>query len=332
LAAILFRDSGLALKALKLDCFGTIIGIVERARKTVITNIQGYSIHDGPGIRTVVFFKGCPLRCRWCANPETMRAEVEIGFLARLCTGCGHCFPACPAGAIRTGGNVARVDRGKCTACGACVEACRYGALVAYGEEMTSEEVFGKVRRDKMFYDTSGGGVTVSGGEPLLHPGFVRDLFERCKAAGIATCVETCGNVPREAIEEVAGLADQFYFDLKVMDADAHERHTGCPNERILANARYLAENGVDLLFRQPLIPGVNDGAGNIEKTAGFMKSLGAGGMRIQLLPYHRMGQSKYAALDRAYPTESVAVMAKDAVETVREAYIAQGVECTISR
>ena len=162
----------------------------------LISNIQGYSIHDGPGIRTVVFLKGCPLRCRWCANPENLEDRVRVGFLANLCQHCARCAKVCPQGAILPDAE-RRIDRNRCDDCALCVEACFYGALVRYGKRMTVEEVFDQVRRDKIFYDSSGGGVTVSGGEPLTHADFVAELFTLCREEGINTCVETCGCVPR---------------------------------------------------------------------------------------------------------------------------------------
>ena len=296
----------------------------------VVTNIQGYSIHDGPGIRTVVFLKGCPLRCAWCANPENLRPEPETGFLRSLCQNCGRCAAACPAGAILPGEE--RIDRAKCRSCGSCVSACWYKALVRYGEERTAAEVFDKVRRDKPFYDSSGGGVTVSGGEPLARIDFVEELFSLCREAGIHTCAETCGCVSEETVRRAAACTDLFCFDLKLMDPEAHRRWTGQGNETILRNARFLAESGANVLFRQPLIPGVNDGEENIAATAAFIRSLGREDLGLQLMPFHRMGESKYAALGKTYAFSGQPPLAPDAAEAVRARYEALGVRCTVSK
>ena len=297
----------------------------------LIANIQGYSIHDGPGIRTVVFLKGCPLRCRWCANPENLQDKVRTGFLANLCQHCGRCAKACPRGAILPDAE-RRIDRKLCDECAECVEACFYGALVRYGEPKTAEETFDKVRRDKMFYDTSGGGVTVSGGEPLTHADFVAELFTLCRGEGIHTCVETCGCVPLRAFEKVLDLTDDFYFDLKLMDSEMHRAYTGRGNEDILENARFLAGRGANILFRQPLIPGVNSPEENVKATAAFIRSLGREDLALQLIPYHRMGTSKYAALDIPYTLEEMKPMTAEAVEAVRSLYESCGVPCTVSK
>ena len=297
----------------------------------LIANIQGYSIHDGPGIRTVVFLKGCPLRCRWCANPENLEDRVRVGFLANLCKHCGRCAKVCPQGAILPDAD-RRIDREKCDECAKCVEACFYGALVRYGKGMTAEEVFDQVRRDKIFYDSSGGGVTVSGGEPLTHADFVAELFALCRGEGIHTCVETCGCVPQAAFEKVLSLTDTFYFDLKLMDSEMHREYTGQGNDQILSNARFLAEKGADILFRQPLIPGVNSPEENVKATAAFIRSLGREDLALQLIPYHRMGTSKYAALDIPYTLEDMKPMAAEEVEAVRALYESLGVPCTVSK
>jgi len=188
------------------------------------------------------------------------------------------------------------------------------------------------VRRDKMFYESSRGGVTVSGGEPLLRARFVRELFERCKGDGIDTCVETCGFVNSEALLEVLPVTDHFLFDLKHMDTSAHEEHTGWPNEWVLANASLLVERGADVLFRQPLVPGVNDSLENIAATAEFLRRLGVKGVGLELMPYHRMGQAKYQALDMPYPMEDAKPDGDKAAEAARAAYQTLGVDCSISR
>ncbi len=297
----------------------------------LVSNIQGYSIHDGPGIRTVVFLKGCPLRCRWCANPENLEDRVRVGFHSNLCKHCGRCAKSCPRGAILPDAD-RRIDREKCDDCAKCTEACFYDALVRYGGEKTAEEVFDQVRRDKIFYDSSGGGVTVSGGEPLTHADFVAELFALCRREGIHTCAETCGCVSRSAFERVLELTDTFYFDLKLMDSELHRAYTGRGNESILENARFLADSGANILFRQPLIPGVNSLEENVKATAAFIRSLGREDLALQLIPYHRMGTSKYAALDIPYSLEDMKPMAAGEAEAVQTLYESFGVSCTVSK
>lgn len=301
-------------------------------QSAVITNIQGFSIHDGPGIRTVVFFKGCPLSCQWCANPECLSGEPQIGFIETLCTNCGQCFDICPNEAIRTGEDVHRIDYSRCNACGDCVDHCGYGALVRYGESKTVADVWDAVRRDKIFYESSGGGVTVSGGEPLLRAEFVRELFALCKGEQIDTCIETCGLASQEAFLDVIPVTDHFLFDLKHMDSDTHYKYTGQPNGQIFKNAVLLLEQGIDILFRQPLIPGINDSIENIEATAAFLSGLGKNNARLELMSYHRMGQSKYKALHMKYPMDGIDAAGDEMVESIKTAYLERGIRCTISR
>jgi len=297
-----------------------------------ITNIQGYSIHDGPGIRTVVFFKGCPLSCKWCANPECISGKPQVGFIELLCKECGKCLETCQHNAINTDENKHRIDYSLCNSCGECSDNCSYGALVKYGNPMTVDEVWDEVRRDKIFYDTSGGGVTVSGGEPLLHPAFVRELFELCRGEQINTCVETCGSVNSSAFQEIMPVTDHFLFDLKHLDPEIHKSYTGKSNDRILENAALLMEHNADVVFRNPLIPGVNDSESNIDATSGFLKRLGKKAIRLELMPFHRMGKDKYKAINIEYPMGDTGIMEDKTVEAVKNAYIDRGIKCTISK
>ena len=255
-----------------------------------------------------------------------------MGFIGTLCANCGKCLDACTNNAIRREDGLHRIDYSLCTECGSCRDQCYYGALVRYGMTMTVAEVWDAVRRDKMFYDESGGGVTVSGGEPLLHAAFVRELFELSRREGINTCVETCGCVDPEAFFKIIPVTDHFLFDLKLMNAEAHRDYTGQSNDIILKNAAMLIEKGADVVFRQPLIPGVNDTIGNIEATARFLTGIGKGAARLQLMPFHRMGQSKYRALNLPYTMEGLGAVEDEEVESARKAYIRCGVDCTVSR
>lgn len=302
------------------------------SQSAIITNIQGFSIHDGPGIRTVVFFKGCPLSCQWCANPECLSGKPQMGFIENLCADCGKCRDVCTNNAIRRTEGEHRIDDSRCAACGSCRDQCYYGALVRYGDSMTLPEVWDAVRRDKMFYADSGGGVTVSGGEPLLWAKFVRELFELSRQERIDTCVETCGMADPQALLEIIPVTDHFLFDLKHMDANAHRKYTGQSNEQILRNAALAVNRGADVVFRQPLIPGVNDSIGNIEATARFLTSLGKNATRLEIMPYHRMGQSKYRALNMLCAMEGLGAADDWHVEAIRKAYIQCGIDCTISR
>ena len=197
---------------------------------------------------------------------------------------------------------------------------------------MTVDEVWDEVKRDKMFYDTSHGGVTVSGGEPLLHPAFVRELFELCKKERIDTCIETCGAINTDAIEAVLPVTDHFLFDIKHLDSEIHRCYTGLSNDRILENAGFLVKHEADVIFRNPLIPGVNDSESNIDATSKFLKGLGENALRFELMPYHRMGKDKYKALDMEYSLGDLDIMKNEDIEAIKKAYIDRGINCTISR
>jgi pyruvate formate lyase activating enzyme len=301
--------------------------------RAVVVNIQGYSIHDGPGIRTTVFLKGCNLACRWCSNPECISPYPEIGFIAALCDKCGRCADVCPQKAVvLKADGLPYINRQKCTACGECVPVCNQKALVVYGKEMTVDEVFAEVRRDSMFYDATDGGVTASGGEPLLFPYFVCSLFNQCRKAGIHTCLETAGYAPASALQQVLPSTDYVLYDLKHLDTNAHRRLTGKTNNLVLSNAKLVVESDAEVLFRMPLIPGINDSSQNIKETAAFLKGLGRSTHRIELMPYHRLGESKYEALGRPYPMHGLLPPEETSIESARKAFEECGVQCLVSR
>jgi glycyl-radical enzyme activating protein len=264
--------------------------------KGLVTDIQRFSVHDGPGIRTTVFLKGCDLRCAWCHNPETLRPSPEIRFLPERCIGCGACLAACPNGAqaIEGGRRVYRRDR--CAACGRCARTCYAGALACVGRAMDAGEVLAEVLEDAAFYRNSGGGLTLSGGEPLCQPAFALELLRLAKAAGIHTAIETNLAAPWDRVAELLPFLDLVMADLKLMDAARHREWTGASNDRILENARRLAGMGKPLVVRTPVIPGVNDAPEAIGAIAEFVRGLSPN-VRYELLPYHPLGVGKYRSL-----------------------------------
>ena len=300
---------------------------------SLVTNIQGYSIHDGPGIRSVVFLKGCGLECWWCSNPECISPLPEVGFIKNLCTRCGKCAEVCPAGAlISEEGQLPLIDRNRCSGCGKCSEICSYKAIIQYGKQMDPDEIFDVISQDKMFYGSSGGGVTVSGGEALLYPQLVCDLFTHCRQTGIHTCIEISGYVNSSSIRQVLPYTDYVLFDLKHLDSQKHHRYTGKPNDLILSNAKIVAASSVEMLFRMPLIPGINDDAQNIRNTAGFLHDLGNNTRRIELMPYHRLGKGKYESLDRKYSLPHLPSPEPEQINSVKKAFENHGITCLISR
>lgn len=268
-------------------------------KKGTIFNIQKMSIHDGPGIRTTVFFKGCPLKCLWCSNPESQKLEKEVACFQSRCVSCGYCAESCPKGIIEGQPPFAITDREKCDLCGICVKECCTNAKKVVGEEYTVEALLKEIVKDQSFYDSSGGGVTFSGGEPLMQPVFLKGILEACKGAGIHTAIETTGMAEREVLLEAASLLDLIYFDLKHMDDKVHKDITGVSNERILDNLAALSKVHHNIVVRIPVIPGINDSIENLRKTADYAASLSV--PLIELLPYHNLGEVKYGQLGREY-------------------------------
>ena len=267
----------------------------------IISDFKRMSVHDGPGIRTTVFLKGCPLRCKWCHNPENLTAAPSISLTRKLCIFCGMCAAACPEGVHEITGGDHILHREKCTGCGKCVDACLPGALTLYGKTMSAEETAKKLLEDRKFYAESGGGVTFSGGEPMLQSDFLSETMAILKSENIHTAVDTCGDVPWENFETVLPLTDLFLYDIKHLYDQLHLRGTGRGNSRILENLRKLSEKGAAVEIRTPVIPGYNDSMDHLKSIARLLASMD-NITAWRLLPYHSMAKGKYQALNMEYP------------------------------
>lgn len=263
-------------------------------KTATVFEIKRFAIHDGDGIRTTVFFKGCPLKCVWCHNPEGISKKAEIGYYAHKCKNCGECVSICTEKCHKIENGVHTFDREKCIACGKCADVCLGDALKLYGKEMTTDELFDIVSEDKLFYEQSGGGVTLSGGECLMHSDFCAELLEKLKSAGISTAVDTSGFVSKKAIDAVFPFTDIFLYDIKAFDSDVHKKATACPNEIILENLAYINELGGKAEIRIPYVPEFN--AGEVEKIAMYLSTLECV-TKVRVLPYHNYAASKYSAL-----------------------------------
>jgi pyruvate formate lyase activating enzyme len=258
----------------------------------LVFNIQKYSLHDGPGIRTTVFLKGCPLHCPWCHNPEGISRRREIVVLESRCIGCGQCRLACRYGTDIPGDGRLPARSEMCEVCGVCVEACPTQARQMIGQELSLSQVLETVLQDQIFYEESDGGVTFSGGEPLSQPDFLRGLLEACRARGVHTAVDTCGLARPEDVLAVASLTDLFLYDLKFIDDAKHLRYTGVSNGLILENLQALGRSHARIWLRVPIIPGINDDPADLEATAHFAAAV-PGVQQVNLLPFHRTGLPK---------------------------------------
>lgn len=299
-----------------------------------IFNIQKYSIYDGPGIRTLVFFKGCPLNCLWCSNPEGKRARPDILWSAALCSHCGLCAAACPNGVhvMENGGHA--LAKAECRACGVCGEVCPQRAIKVCGKPMPVSEILKIILEDEAFYKTSGGGATLGGGEPLAQPAAAMDLLRACKNCGIHTAVESCGQASLDTVKSMAPLVDLFLYDIKHMDGDAHKRLTGADNSLILENLAWLLDNGHKMRVRMPLIHGCNADLDEMEKRAVFLERWKdkENFMGIDLLPYHRLGAHKYAQLGEEYGLGADAAVGEDFLAAAVEIFAKHGLKAAIIR
>jgi pyruvate formate lyase activating enzyme len=295
-----------------------------------VFNIQRYSIDDGPGIRTTVFFKGCPLSCVWCSNPESQNLAPELMHRDTLCKRCYRCVSVCPAGAVSVGANGIVIDRDACDACGDCVEACPHDAMRIAGKQMTVDEVLAAVLRDADFYRDSGGGVTLSGGEVLSQADFALELLSRLHEAGLHTVVDTSGQGDTEKLRRLLPYVDLFYFDIKHIDPNIHRAETGRTNENILRNFKVVAESGVPLVVRVPVIPGFNDSSDAIADIAELVAAH-APEATVHLLPYHRYGQQKYDMLGLDYELEAADTPSPEFMRAARNIIEARGLKCEVA-
>ena len=274
----------------------------------LINDFQRFSIHDGPGIRTIVFMKGCPLHCSWCANPETISSRPEIMLIPHNCIGCGKCLQVCPVHCLRESNErITTLDRNSCLlpSCSACQQVCYANAINISGRYMTVDEVMTEVMRDSEFYERTGGGVTFSGGEPFAQPGFLMELARSAKAGNLHTAVETCGYVSWNILSPILAFLDMVLFDIKHMDPEMHQQGTGANNQLILANLKRIAATGMPLRIRLPLVPGFNDSVENVRETASFIATF-SNLEALDILPYHRMGEPKWGQLDQSYALHDV--------------------------
>jgi len=291
-----------------------------------IFDIQFFSIHDGPGIRTTVFLKGCPLNCRWCHNPESIGREAEIGFSPGKCIGCGACVDECPQDAHRFEGEIHVYDRSLCQLCGRCVDVCDTMALEVAGREITVAEVIDEVLKDSAFYETSGGGITLSGGEPFWQPEFALAVLRAAREAGLNTCLDTSGYAPWNVVEDFPALVDLFLYDIKCLDGDLHKELTGVSNALILSNLQKLDESGAKFMIRVPFVPGLNIHEGFGEELARLYGSLD-NCQGVQILPYHELAKSKYERFSKPFSVEGIKSPTDEVVEEFVDRMRELGVE-----
>lgn len=290
-----------------------------------VINIQRYSLGDGPGVRTTVFLKGCPLRCRWCSNPESQDMRPEVGWRKSLCLHCGRCIETCPEKVISVQGGEIYIRRSGCIRCGLCAQNCPAGALVLYGKEMSVGQVMEEVERDLEYYIQSGGGMTISGGEPLSQGGFAQALLTEAQEEGIHTCIETTGMGDLGA---VLPHLDMLYFDIKAMNPQLHKELTGIENQIIQENLALAAKSGVPMVVRLPFVPGYNDGEEELNALGQRMQELGL--KELEIMPYHEYGLAKYEALGRDYEVESEKP-GPETIQKTRELFERWGVHCSVS-
>lgn len=288
--------------------------------KGILFDIQKFSIHDGPGIRTAIFLKGCSLHCFWCHNPESIHPSPQVMFFPDKCIGCRQCVQACPNQAHSDENGSRIFQRPLCISCGKCAEVCPSGALILSGKEMTSAEVLEEIEQDLLFYRTSSGGATFTGGEPLLQADFLREVLQGCKERKIHTAIETAGNVPWEAYEKVLPYTDLFLHDIKVMDSAKHREATGAHNMLCLENIRRLAAAGADIRIRVPVISGFNDTPEDMTAVRDFTDSLSVR-PPVELLPFHRMGLTKYQGLGQTYPAEKLDIPLEEKIQALRNIF-----------
>ena len=293
-------------------------------------SIQRFSTEDGPGIRTTLFFKGCPLICPWCHNPEGMRKQPELVWYDIDCVGCGDCVNACPNGALKLTEEGIVIDRGACEACGTCVDACDVGALEIIGEEWTPDALLDEVLKDRTFYETSGGGVTASGGEPLMYYEFLREFLPKLKDAGVHVALDTCGHFPTDKFVEILKFVDLLLFDIKTLDEAKHKEFTGVGLGRVLANAQAASERGVPMWIRTPVIPGYTDSDGNIRSIARFIRERLPAVERWDLLAFSNLCTSKYRRLGGRFALEGEPLLSRERMDELERLAKSCGVGCAV--
>lgn len=290
----------------------------DKGIRGLITDISRCSLHDGPGVRTVVYFKGCGLRCKWCHNPETFTVVKDMMFLSTKCIKCGRCLEVCPQ-CHTVVDNEMQIDRSACKHCGRCVESCPAGALQMVGREVTVEEVMSEIRKDSHYYEMSSGGVTLSGGECLLQSEFAAALLEKCKEERIHTAIETALFVSWASVERVLPCVDLVYADLKLAEGWKHKEYTGQSNERILSNLKRLSEAGKQVIVRIPLIPGVNDAPDEIEKLGDVIGTLGSGVQAVEVLKYNYLAETKYQSIGLTWENFGKRTQSDEKLEHIRQ-------------